>query len=405
MPERGVSRKSRPRAVGLVFTRYPVCTETFLQREVDVLRQSVPDWEVLSMWGRGAPGRRPDFQFRLKHLWRLLWLLPYWLIRRPRGMVSLAEPLVYGRIPTMINFCENLLGLGVALCWAGTWARRYGHLHAVWATGSGTVVWAVNRLTGVPYSLSGHAYDLFEGGGDGWIAWKVRDAAFVRSSTAEGVRRWEQLGVEPGHIHLIRRGLGELPEVGHRDRPGLPYRLLSVGRMVEKMGHEQLCRILHELKRMQVPFVAKLVGAGPLRGQIEARLRQTGLEGSVELTGALPYEEVEACYAAADLFLFTGVVARSGDRAGFPNALAEAMAWGVPVAATPVGGVPEVIRAGANGILLDADAGRAAGQVAALLADPGQCERFRRAGRQWIEDNFRASVNLRALIRLVEESH
>lgn len=400
MPEEGPS-EAVPGRVGLVFTSYPVSTETFLQREVEVLETLAPSWEVLAMWGPEDAVRRTHFRFRLRHLWRLVWALPYWLLRKPRAMVELAEALVYGRIPTLINFCENLLGLGVALCWAAGWAKRYTHLHAVWASGPGSVVWAVNRLAGVPYSLAGHAYDLFEGGGDGWIRWKIKEARFVRSSTHDGMRRWEQLGVSSGRIHLIRRGLVRLPILG-QGRAVPPYRLLAVGRLVEKMGHELLCEVLDELKKRQVPFEARLVGDGPLRGKVESRLRLAGLEDCVTLAGALPFAEVEACFREADLFLFTGVVARSGDRAGFPNAVAEAMAWGVPVAATAVGGVAEVITPGENGLLLDPAPRRAAAQVAALLADPARCERFRKAGRQWIEAHFRASENMRALIALVQ---
>ena len=403
MPEEGPLEAVSGR-VGLVFTSYPVSTETFLQREVEVLKALAPGWEILAMWGREDPVRRAHFRFRLRHLWRLVWFLPYWLWRRPRAMAELAEALVYGRVPTRINFFENLLGLGVALCWAGDWAKRYRHLHAVWASGPGSVVWAVNRLTGVPYSLAGHAYDLFEGGGDGWIPWKIKGARFVRSSTRAGLGRWEQLGVPAGHLHLIRRGLVRLPTWTERVWSGPPYRLLAVGRFVEKMGYGLLCEMLFELKRRQVPFKAKLVGDGPLRGQIAARLRQAGLEACVELTGALSFEEVEACLREADMFLFTGGVARSGDRAGFPNAIAEAMAWGVPVAATPVGGVAEVITHGRNGLLLDAGPVRAAAQVEGLLADPEGCERLRKAGRQWIEAHFRAVENMRALVRLVQEA-
>lgn len=385
---------------GLLFTRYPVPTETFLQREVDALKEVSTEAEVIVIWGREDASRPSDFRFRLRHLWRLIWCLPYWLLRRPRAMVEMAEALVNGSIPTVLNFFENLLGLGVALCWAGPWSARYRHLHAVWASGPGTVAWAVNRLTGIPYSLAGHAYDLFEGGGDGWLKWKLRGATFVRSSTMAGLRRWEQLGAGAPR-HLIRRGLAALPQPWQGEPPRPPYRLLTVGRMVEKMGHAYLCAVLFELKRLGVSFQFRLVGDGPLRGETEARLERMGLLEEVKLEGALPFEAVERCYAAADLFIFSGVVARNGDRAGFPNAIAEAMAWGVPVAATSVGGVAEVIQDDQNGIVLTFDPSLDARRIASLLEDPAACGRFSRAGREWIETHFRADRAMQELLRLI----
>jgi glycosyltransferase involved in cell wall biosynthesis len=126
-----------------------------------------------------------------------------------------------------------------------------------------------------------------------------------------------------------------------------------------------------------------------------------GLLEEVELEGALPFGAVERCYASADLFIFSGVVARNGDRAGFPNAIAEAMAWGVPVAATPVGGVAEVIQDDLNGIVLTFDPCLDARRIASLLEDPAACARFSRAGREWIETHFRADRAMQELLRLI----
>lgn len=388
--------------VGVVFTCFPVLTETFLLREVSVLRALSSRWEVIAIWGREDSAMRTDRRLRLKELICLLWMLPYWLLRRPRALAEIAEALVFGRIPTLTNYLENLLGIGAALLWADKFGARYSHLHAVWSSGPGALVWAVNRLVGVPYSLAGHAYDLFEGGGDGLLTWKVCGASFVRSSTECGLSQWERHGAQAWQLNLIRRGLLEVPKSVRPWDADPPYRLLAVGRLVEKMGYPFLLRLLSELKQLGIQFEARIVGAGPLLGSIREHIATAKLTEDVELLGRLPFEEVKLQYAWADLFLFTGEVARDGDRAGFPNAVGEAMAWGIPVVARSVGGVAEVIKTGQNGLIIDGSALFAAQHVRSLLRDKKRCRLFQKRGRAWVLQEFQARKNVGELVKRIE---
>jgi glycosyltransferase involved in cell wall biosynthesis len=328
----------------------------------------------------------------------LAFSLPYWLWRRPRALRRFVEALVRGSFQSAENLAENLLGIGFAIVRARRLARRVGHFHAVWASAPGAAAWALHELTDLPYSLSAHAYDLFENGGDALLSIKMARASFLRSSTRRGCRRWETLGADPRDVLLIRRGLPELPPFAEDRVPSEIPRLLAVGRMVEKMGFAYLLRILAALEMEGVSFRARLIGEGPLREKLQADARRLGLTGKVAFPGALSFAEVEKALAAADLFLFTGCVDRKGDRAGFPNAVGEAMAWGVPVAATPTGAVREGIRDRETGILLPpGNAPAAAVQVRDFLLDPALRGTCRQAARQWVEENFDARRNLRSL--------
>lgn len=384
--------------VAFLFTRYPVLSETFLQRELDVLQQAGIPHEVYALWpgdpGQGA-GARESHVLAPWELLLLAFSLPYWLWRRPRALLRFAEALVRGSFQSAENLGENLLGIGFALVRARRLACRVSHFHAVWASAPGAAAWALHELTDLPYSLSGHAYDLFENGGDALLSTKMARASFLRSSTCRGCRRWEALGADPRDVLLIRRGLPELPPFAEDRLPAECPRLLAVGRMVEKMGFAYLLRILAALKVEGIPFRARLIGEGPLREQLQAEAHRLGLTARVAFPGALPFAEVEKALAAADLFLFTGRVDRRGDRAGFPNAVGEAMAWGVPVAATPAGAVREGIRDRETGILLPPDnAPAAAVRLRDYLLDPALRGTCRLAARQWVEENYDARRNL-----------
>jgi glycosyltransferase involved in cell wall biosynthesis len=168
------------------------------------------------------------------------------------------------------------------------------------------------------------------------------------------------------------------------------------------MGYPFLIQLLSELKQMGVHFEARIVGAGPLLSSIREHISRERLTGEVELLGKLPFEEVKVQYAWADLFLFTGEVARDGDRAGFPNAVGEAMAWGVPVAARPVGGVAEVIKPGENGLIIEGSALFGARQVRSLLLDRECCRLFQERAREWVLREFQAQKNVVELVKRIE---
>ncbi len=395
---------SQPRLrVALLFTRYPVVSETFLQREVQALRGMGLACTVLALWTGGDRDRcaeAPDHQFTPAQLLPLLWRIPLWAVRNPRAMTRLAAALLQTRIPNATNFFETLLGLGHAISMAHALAGRCDHLHAAWASAPATAAWALSQLTGISWSMAGHAYDLYEDGGDGLLELKMPEATFIRTSTDAGKRRWTALGAAPARVHVIRRGLLELPPfVEERDLPPPPWRLLTVGRLVEKMGHARLLEVLRLLHAQGFPFTATIVGGGPLEPFLRREAARLGLAERVTFTGTLPHAAVEERYRTADLFLFCGRVAGNGDRAGFPNAVGEAMAWGVPVCAARVGAVTEGITDADTGLLFDSPA-EAAHRIRQLFQSPQLYAAIRRRARRWAERHYDARRNMRQLAEL-----
>ena len=399
------ARTRAPDRVGLLFTRFPVVTETFLTREVEALRRLKQPLLVCALWPAGRQqghGPAPDEAFHPAELVSLFWRIPVWTVRNPRGMHRLAEALLQIRFNNLTNILEGLLGLGYAICRADRLAKTCSHLHAAWASAPATAAWAVRQLTGLSYSMAGHAYDLFEDGGDALLEVKLPEAAFIRTSMESGRQRWIRLGADPSRVRVVRRGLLDLPPRRAWKTPAPPLRILAVGRLVEKMGYPELLEILALLRQGGTAFEATLVGGGPLRDSLEQRCRDLKLAKQVRFTGSLAFEAVEAHYAGADLFLFAGRVARSGDRAGFPNAIGEAMAWGLPVVATPVGAVREGIRDGETGLIYRTPP-EAVARIQHLLENPEEGRRLSSAARDWVEREFNALENMRQLADLFRE--
>jgi hypothetical protein len=173
--------------------------------------------------------------------------------------------------------------------------------------------------------------------------------------------------------------------------------------MVPKKGHHQVLRALAAARAEGIPFEARLIGDGPLRGAIEADIRSLQLGECVRCLGTLDESAAAAELARADVLLHGGVVAPNGDRDGLPNVLGEAMAAGAVVVSSPHAGVTEAIESGWNGLLADPDDTEAWVRALRLVQqDDALVARLRRAARAWAEAHFNARDNSRRLLAALE---
>lgn len=402
---RGVERQrvGRP-VVAYIFTTFPKSTETFIQREVRGLLARGWELRFYSIWGGGAEFEgRPVERFAKWKLVTLLWWLPWLVLCRPGAAVALLRGAMR-KPPSLLNLGENLISLGFALVYAAHFRRlRPAHVHAVWGGGPSAAAWLLWRLDGHAFSGAGHAYDLYQDGGDGWLRDKLEPALFVHTSTEMGARTLLEKGVTAEKIHVIRRGLMELPLLKPLRAGREKLRLLCVARLVPKKGFDHQVRIYAALREAGVDFEARIAGEGPLRGEIEAGLRAAGLTERVTLLGHLSQVEVEALREWADVLLHTGVVAADGDRDGLPNVIPEAMAAGVLVVTSPAAATTEAIQDGVTGRVAEPqDTGAWVRILCELGEDDAQAEQLRREARAWVEREFDAHKNTGRLVELYE---
>ena len=202
---------------------------------------------------------------------------------------------------------------------------------------------------------------------------------------------------------LSRRGLPGLPVLPTATDTGTGQdgvRLLSVGRLVPKKGHVHQIEACRELARRGQHFQLRIIGGGPLAGELRALVAGAGLADRIELVGERPPAEVEAAYGWADVFWHTGIVDAQGDRDGLPNVVPEAMAHGLPVISSAAGGAAEAVSDGVTGLIVDpADTSALANAVQRLADDPAWRVRLGTAGRRWVEEHFLSDVNARLLAR------
>jgi len=287
------------------------------------------------------------------------------------------------------------------------WRGSVAHLHAHFAHAPALVAMFAHQLTGISYTFTAHAKDIYVDTPPELLRAEARGALAVITCT-EYNRRYLSSQIGPavnGKLHCVYHGLDlsqfsfpwpRLPD------PGPPI-ILSVARLVEKKGLRDLIVAADILRRRGRSFRVEILGDGPLRQTLEALVGQLGLSERVQLLGTQTHDRVRLAYQRASIFALPCVITPDGDRDGIPNVLLEAMGSGIPVVSTPVSGIPELIESERDGLLVPPhNPPMLAGALERLLAEPEARERLARAARAKIEARFaldRSAILLLALFQ------
>ena len=267
------------------------------------------------------------------------------------------------------------------------------HLHAHFAHGTTTVTWLGSTITGVPFSFTGHAKDIYSPSLNpaGLLRRKLLAARFAVTCTEANARHLKSIAPE-AVVRRVYHGLNaDFSRLIAEEGAGAPapnggLRLLGVGRLVAKKGFDVMVEACGVLARRGVPFEALIVGpdddAGP---GLRRRIGELGLNGRIRLEGQMSQAQLLEEYRRASAFCLPCRVLDNGDRDGIPNVLAEAMACGAPVVTTPISGIPEIVRDGVNGLLVAPDEPEALADAVLRLRDD-------RALAQQISEQARATV-------------
>ena len=279
--------------------------------------------------------------------------------------------------------------------------RRLGspHLHAHWATMPALAAYFLKSAGGLRYSITAHAWDIYTD--TTMLREKIEAAEFVVTCTGANVEHLRSLAGPGSAIVLSYHGLDfERIPAPRFERRGIAS-ILAVGRLVEQKGFSVLVDACSLLTRRGVALDCRIIGEGPLRGALQGQIRDLGLESAVTLAGALPMTEVFEAYRKATVFCAPSVVAGDGDRDGIPNVILEAMSQGLPVVASRVSGIPEVVRDGDTGWLVSpGDAPSLAQALEQALNEHGvACQRAEGA-YQLIRAQFDADRNAAELIEM-----
>ena len=400
-----------PLKTAYILLWFPKPSETFIFREVVTLQAMGLDLSVYTLYGPASGSLSPEMKawpgpverLGTPHIRRIPESIAYWKKRRPDLVRRIFRNFFLRRHSGLEKTGENLWAFACAFELARRFERAgIEHIHAPWAGGPATAAWIASRLTGIPFSFTARAWDIYPP--DVWIGDKIRDAALARSETGRGVDVLDSFA--PGFRSKLFLTYNGVPLSAPELSPvamAPPYHLLALGRFVGKKGYEYLLRACAMLAAEGFDFQLTLAGDGPRRRSLKRLCNRLNLDGRVSFPGFVSYDQVPELFRRADVFVMPSVVHLSGDRDGIPLVLMEALVHRVPVVATQVSGIPELIENDRTGLLIpQKDQKAIADSIKTLCADRGHALELAETGRQKILDTFDPGRNYRRVYELYE---
>jgi glycosyltransferase involved in cell wall biosynthesis len=268
------------------------------------------------------------------------------------------------------------------------------HTHMYWASLYGV---PAARIAQVPVVVtSEHGRNPWKSAGQRWVERAVisrwSDMRVCVSEDILQIRR-DVDGIPADKLIYVPNGTGIPDPVKHTD--SRPVVIGTVGRFVKEKDYITLVRAAAHLRDMNRDFQLYLVGDGPLRPSIAQEIADLNLQTIVQLPGL--QHDVSNWLRRFDVFVMSSI------REGQPVALLEAMAHGLPVVATRVGGIPDTVNQDREGILVDpSDPVALANALAELVDDPGRRRELGTHARQRVIQDFSIDISCERYLNLYQ---
>lgn len=385
---------------------YPKVSHTFIGREIAALRAQGIDIltctirrthprdvmadqaeEAASTYAVVDTARRAPHRLLAAHA-RIIARSPMTWLRAFRLALATGSPGIKARLWQLFYFAEaGLLAEHLR-------AKGVTHLHNHFSKASCSVAMLTSALSGIPFSFTMHGPDIFFEPERWRLDAKIARARFV-CCISDFCRSQAMLFSDPAHwakLHIVHCGIDPALYARADRAPGA--HLVVVGRLAAVKG---VAVLIEAMARLDIPDLhLTLVGDGPERAALETLARDRGVKARITFAGYKTSAEVARILSTADAFVLPSFAE------GLPVVLMEAMATGLPVIATQIAGIPELVRDGENGRLVppgNVDAlARAIGEV---LSDPVRAKTHGQAGQVRVRTEHSAEIEAARLRTLL----
>jgi colanic acid/amylovoran biosynthesis glycosyltransferase len=386
-----------------LFERFPSFGQTFCYREVaELYRQgvAVPIFSIRNPKDEPVQDWDARIVQRVHYLPEEMELLDD--VRRASKKGKLAPEIVaaldgWGRRSDFLRLYQAVY-VGLRLQEAGI-----SHVHAHFAGMAARTAFWIGKFFPITFSFTAHANDIFaprkfEIGLD-----KLVGAARVVVTETDYAEKFlrERFPECTDRIHRVYNGLN-LAEFRRATFSSDPPSIVAIGRVIVKKGFANLIRACALLVERGKSFRCEIVGEGPLENQLRAQIEQLRLQEFVQLPGPKPQHELRARLANASVFVLPSVPEPEGGMDNLPTVIMEAMATGLPVVSTRVGGIPEMVIDNQTGFLVQPeDAVALAGAIEKVTNDRSLGQTLGRAGYEHAQKLFSIEKNVRELCALL----
>ena len=382
-----------------LFERFPSFTQTFCYREIAALEGLGTTPAIFAV---RRPGDEPAQDWDLA-ITREIQYLPAddQLVRQvDRDLRKGKLPAPANREITAWGRKTDFLRLYQA-AYLGPHLEALGvrHLHAHFAGLAARTAWWIERFFGIGFSFTAHANDIFAPKPFEVSLGKLLQSARAVVTVSDfGVRFLrEKFPGEATKIHRVYNGIN-LDRFHQAELGTQVAAIISVGRLIEKKGFVDLVEACRLLRAQGMAFRCEVIGEGPLEAELRAQIDASGLTDVVTLPGPLPQHEVIERLAHSTVFALPCATETGGGMDNLPTVVMEAMAAGLPVVSTALGGVPEMVVDGVTGFLVPEHAPSAlADALARVLGDRVFAHSLGEAGRKRAAERFSIEKNVQLL--------
>ena len=276
--------------------------------------------------------------------------------------------------------------------------NRCNHLHVHFSSVPAQIAMYASAFTSIPFTLVGHANDIFERGL--LLPQKANRAVKFLTISEFNVRYLISIGVDEARLAVVRCGVS-LPvgrsNVHFADKP--KYRIGSLGRLVDKKGMDDFLKAVALLDDSGWDFEVSVAGDGPLRESLELLASELGIRSRVNFEGAIDHANVAIWLGSLDVFVLACKTDANGDMDGIPVVLMEAMSQQVPVVSTHLSGIPELVIHDRTGLLAPPSNPTAlAVELRRLLSSSPLRARLAEAALKHVSAEFGQQVNVDRLL-------
>ena len=408
---------TRPRvrdAIGVLVSRFPVLNETYILREINELERQGQPVVLVPLITHHAGVMHEEAKPWLRRA--LYTRLVSTAIAMANIRRFIADPAKYVKLFFKVT-AHSILRPSILLRTVAMFPKsvylaevlpREGvrHVHAHFATNAAMMAYIISSFSDITYSFTVHGPDIFVQ--RLFLREKLRRAKFVRA-----VSTFNQaflIGLYPEEtrqkVEVVHIGVN--PDVYEEARAESRHshprpQIITVATLSQYKGLSYLIDAIVRLKKDGIDVDCSIIGDGPRRKALEKWIERHGVSDRVKLLGARPQHEVAGLISESDVFVLPSVIARDGQMDGIPISLMEAMAAGVPVIASAISGIPELVRNEVSGILVDAtNSDQLALSIRRLIDNPELRMTLARAGQEKVRDEFDVRRTVTELIDLVD---
>lgn len=400
--------------IAYIVSRFPKLSETFILREMIALEKA--GWEVclypliLEKTSVIHSEAKPWLQRLTYFPWfsRAVFVANFtFFLKSPLKYLSLWTKVILGNIKSLSFVMRAVMLFPKSILIAEDLKKKnVTHIHAHFATHPAMAAWIIHQVSGISYSVTVHAHDIYVN--RSMLESKLRDASFIvaisdfnREFLARHYGDWIRDRVRVVHCGIDTEVYSNISGFDDTKEEKI---LVSIGSLQPYKGMQYLIDACAILKKRGVHFICKIIGDGEDRDYLSELIVRRDLVGQVQLLGAKRQDEVVELLREAYCYVQPSVITGTGKMEGIPVALMEAMSSNVPVIASKLSGIPELVRHGETGYLvIPGDSYTLANAIEYVICNSSEASQVAKFGREVVRAEFDIYKNVSQLAELFSQ--